>query len=157
MHIHLKVLKVDLLLDQLKNPILPLGLMILKGLLIGHYRHFNDNNICFMSHISCLIIRGSRGGAGVGQSVCSASEMLGVRISAATDLSRLNRKWQLHCSMLGIRCECHGSSEMTIINGCSMSQQVWHAKEPSMINGHKCRAQVKICNPSPATMTSPNE
>ena len=44
--------------------------------------------------------------------------MLGVRISAATDLSRLNRKWQLHCLKLGIRCECHRSSEMTIINGC---------------------------------------
>ena len=23
---------------------------------------------------------------------------------------------------------------------------MWHPKEPSLLNGHKCRAQVKICN-----------
>ena len=39
-------------------------------------------------------------------------------------------------SMLGNRCECHGSSALTIINGCPVSQQVWHAKEPSLLNGH---------------------
>ena len=32
---------------------------------------------------------------------------------------------------LGNGCECHGSSEMTMINGCPVSQQVWQAKEPS--------------------------
>ena len=39
---------------------------------------------------------------------------MGVRIPAATDLSRLNRKSPLHCQTLGIRFECHGTSEMTI-------------------------------------------
>ena len=31
---------------------------------------------------------------------------------------------QLHC-----HCECNGSSEITIINGCSVSQKVCHAKK----------------------------
>ena len=52
--------------------------------------------------------------------------MLGVWIPAATDLSRLNRK----CSMLGIRCECHGSSEMTIINGCPCRSRCDMLKNP---------------------------
>ena len=51
------------------------------------------------------------------------------------------------------QCECHGSSEMTIINGYSVSQQVWHSKEPSLLNGHKCRTQVKRCSPSAAMVT----
>ena len=34
------------------------------------------------------------------------------------------------------RCDCHGSSEITIINECPMSQQVWHAKKPSLLNDH---------------------
>ena len=46
-----------------------------------------------------------------------------------------------------------GSSEMTIIKGCPLSQQVWHVKEPSLLNGHKCQTQVKICSPSPAKMS----
>ena len=33
---------------------------------------------------------------------------------------------------------------MTIINECYVSQNVWHAKEPSLLNGHELRAQVKI-------------
>ena len=33
---------------------------------------------------------------------------------SATDLSHKNRLWHLHCQTLGNRCECHGSSEMTI-------------------------------------------
>ena len=58
---------------------------------------------------------------------------------------------------LGNRRECHRSSEMTIMNGCPVSQQVWRAKEPSMLSGHKCRAQVNICSLSPVMMTSPYE
>ena len=58
---------------------------------------------------------------------------------------------------LGNRRECHRSSEMTIMNGCPVSQQVWRAKEPSMLSGHKCRAQVKICSLSLVMMTSPYE
>ena len=48
--------------------------------------------------------------------------MVGARIPASIDLSRTNRKWQLHCQTLGNRCECHGSSEMSILNGCPVSQ-----------------------------------
>ena len=32
-----------------------------------------------------------------------------------------------------------GSSEMTIINGSPVSQWVWQAKKPSLLNGHNCR------------------
>ena len=39
-------------------------------------------------------------------------------ISPATDLSRRRMEWQLHCLTLENSCECHGSSEMIIINGC---------------------------------------
>ena len=67
----------------------------------------------------------------------------------------INRYWQLHCQTLGNRCECHGSTEMTIINGCPLSQYVWHAKELSLFNGHECWAKVKICSPSPVMVTSP--
>ena len=38
----------------------------------------------------------------------------------------------ISCKTLGNGCKCHRSSEMTIINGCSVSQQVWYAKEPSL-------------------------
>ena len=51
-------------------------------------------------------------------------------------------------SALGV---CHGSSEMTNLNGCPVSQWVWHAKEPSLL--YEC----KICSPSPEKVTSPNE
>ena len=59
-----------------------------------------------------------------------------------------------------LACKCNkreydGSPEITIINGCPVSQQIWHAKEPSLLNGHKCRAQVKICSPLPVIVTSP--
>ena len=54
---------------------------------------------------------------------------------------------------LGNGCKCHGSMEMTIIYGCPVSQYVWHAKEPSMINVHEYRAQVNICRFSPAMAT----
>ena len=56
----------------------------------------------------------NRGGGAVGKSVHLSSGRLGVGILAATDLSRKNRYWQLHCQSLGNRCECHGSSERTI-------------------------------------------
>ena len=46
---------------------------------------------------------------------------------------------------------------MTIINECPLSQWVWHSKEPLLLNGHKSREWVKICNPSPAMVTSPYE
>ena len=59
--------------------------------------------------------------------------------------------------MLGNRRAWHGSMEMTILNGCPMSQMVWHAKEPSLLNSQKCRAQVKIWSPSPVKVTSSYE
>ena len=34
---------------------------------------------------------------------------------------------------------------------------MWHAKESSLLNGHECRAYVKICSPSPAMVLSPYE
>ena len=46
---------------------------------------------------------------------------------------------------------------MTIINCRPVSQWVWHFKEPSLLNAHKCRVLVKICSPSPLMVTSPNE
>ena len=33
----------------------------------------------------------------------------------------------------------------------------WHVKEPSLLNGHECRAYVKMCCPSSVMVTSPNE
>ena len=41
-------------------------------------------------------------------------------------------------------CQCHGSSEMTITQGWPISQWVWQVKESSLLNGHKCRAWVKM-------------
>ena len=32
---------------------------------------------------------------------------------------------------------------------------MWHAKEPSLLNVHECRAEVKINSPSPVMVTSP--
>ena len=55
------------------------------------------------------------------------------------------------CTAKGV---CHGSSEMTNIKGRPVSQQVWHVKEHSLLNGHECRAKVKICSPSLAIVTS---
>ena len=60
-----------------------------------------------------------------------------------------------HCKTLGNRCKCHGSSVMTIVNVRLVSSCVWHVKEPSLLNGHECRAWVKICSPS--LVTSPYE
>lgn len=34
------------------------------------------------------------------------------------------------------RCECHGSSAVTIMNECLVSLYVWHAKEPLPPNAH---------------------
>ena len=39
-----------------------------------------------------------------------------------------------------LRCERYGSSEMTIINRCPVTQYVWHVKETSLLNGYKSRA-----------------
>ena len=77
-----------------------------------------------------------RGGEAVGQSIRLASGKLGVRIPAATDPSREKRQCQLPCKTLNNWCECHWSLELTIINGCPVSQQVWHTKELSLLNGH---------------------
>ena len=46
---------------------------------------------------------------------------------------------------------------MTIKNRCPVSQQAWHAKEPSLLNVHSRQAKVNICNPSPVMVTSPCE
>ena len=59
--------------------------------------------------------------------------------------------------MLGYRCKCHRSSEMSIIKSRPMLQWVWHVKEPSLLNGHKCQAKVKISTPSLAMVMSPYE
>ena len=48
-----------------------------------------------------------------------ASGMLVVRIPAARDLSC---KKKVSDSSTANRCECHGSSEIAVINGCSVSQ-----------------------------------
>ena len=37
----------------------------------------------------------------------------------------------MHCQTLGIRCECHGSSEMTIINGCPCHSRCGMLKNPN--------------------------
>ena len=83
----------------------------------------------------------------VGQSVRPASGRLNVRIPVSTDLGRKTGSDSSTAkrSTLGV-----SVTEMTIINGCPVSQYVWHAKEHSLLYGHKCRTQVKICNPSPA-------
>ena len=54
-------------------------------------------------------------------------------------------------------CEFYGTSEMTIINKCLLSQKVWHAKVPSLLIDHECRVYVKICSPSLVKTTSPYE
>ena len=57
----------------------------------------------------------------VGQSFRPARERLGVWMPAATDPSRENKLWQLHCQTLSNRCECHGFSQMTFMNWCPVS------------------------------------
>ena len=56
----------------------------------------------------------NRSGDAMSKSVRPASGRLGVRIPVTRDLSRKDRQWQCHCQTLGIRCECHGSLEMTL-------------------------------------------
>ena len=51
----------------------------------------------------------------------------------------------------------YGSSDMTIINRCVVSQQLWQAKERPLVNDCQCRVQIKICKPSPVMVTSPYE
>ena len=98
------------------------------------------NLVRFHQNVFC------RGDCAFGKSVRIACRRLGVRIPVATDLSRKNRQGQLHRQTLGIRCECQWSSYMTIKNGFPVLHQVWHAKEPSLLNGHESRAQGKICS-----------
>ena len=50
------------------------------------------------------------------------SPFSGVRSPVATDLSRKKGSDSSTAKTLGNRCECHGSSEMTIINGRPVSQ-----------------------------------
>ena len=54
---------------------------------------------------------------------------------------------------LCIRCEGHGSLEMTTVKRRSLSQLVWHVKLPLLLNGHECQRKVK----SPVMVTFPNE
>ena len=54
-----------------------------------------------------------------------ACERFGVRIPALTDPVKKG----IETSTVKRKCECHGSSKMTIINGCLVSQLVWHVKE----------------------------
>ena len=61
--------------------------------------------------------------AAVGQWIRAFAPQAGVRIPASTDKSRKNRQGQIHhCLTLGNRCECHRSSDITIVNGCHVSQ-----------------------------------
>ena len=53
---------------------------------------------------------------------------------------KLSLYWQLHCQMFGNKCECCRSLEMTILNGWPVSQWLWQAKKPSLLNGHECQA-----------------
>ena len=54
-------------------------------------------------------------------------------------------------------CECHGSSEMIIKKGLTVSQQLWHVKELSPLYDNECWFQVKICSCSPLMVISPND
>ena len=38
-----------------------------------------------------------------------------------------------------------------------MSQYVWHVKGLSLLSAHEFRVHVRICSPSPVTVTSRNE
>ena len=53
------------------------------------------------------------------------------------------------------RFKCYGSSDMTFVKSWSVSKQVLHVKEPSLLNSHECRVQVgKIFRPLPVMVTS---
>ena len=83
---------------------------------------------------------------------------LDVRILAATDLSLKTGCDSSTARLMAIDVNVRNVSlKMTIINGCPVSQKVWHSKEPSLLKGHECRAQVKICSLSSVTFTSPHE
>ena len=57
--------------------------------------------------------------------------------------------------MLSNKCEFHGSSEMTIINGFPLVTASVAPWRTQLLNGHECWAQVQICNPSTTMVTSP--
>ena len=67
----------------------------------------------------------------------SQKERLDFRIPAATDQS--SDSSDAKRSAIGV---CHGSSEITIINGYHVSPVllVWYANEPPLLNNHECRA-----------------
>ena len=64
----------------------------------------------------------NRGCGAMGYSARPASRRLSVRILAVTDLGCKKQVVTAPLLKLGNRCECHGSSEMTIINRCTVSQ-----------------------------------
>ena len=43
------------------------------------------------------------------------------------------------------------------INGCPVSQYLWHAKEPSLLNAYMCRAYVNIFRSPPVMVMFPYE
>ena len=56
----------------------------------------------------------------------------------------LNRCWQHYCQTSGIRCEDHGSSEMTIINGYPCHSRCDTLQNPhSSIKGHKHNSKLQ--------------
>ena len=82
----------------------------------------------------------------MGYSVSLACERLGVRIPAATDISRKNRWRQLDCQTLGNRCECRGFYTITIINECPLSQYSTDQTKPNR-KRTQTRPQVRFKGP----------
>ena len=72
----------------------------------------------------------------------------------ARDKSRSNRQLQLHNQILGTRCECQGSSGMTIYKDDPCHSRCGKLKKTNpLLNGHDGRALVKIYSPSPVMKT----
>ena len=66
------------------------------------------------------------------------TQRLGVRITAAIDLSRKTRQYNSYTaerSAISVSGRVLGE-EITKINGCPVSQQVWHATDPSLHSSH---------------------
>ena len=72
------------------------------------------------------------GGAGV-RAFTYLAEGWVLKYQLLKNLSRKDGQRQLHGQILDNRCECHGSSEVTIVNGCPVSKQVLHSKEPTLL------------------------
>ena len=60
---------------------------------------------------------------------------------------RQTRSWKIHFQTLGNRCKCHGSSKMTIINGCPLSYMYFFCS--GFISLRINRATIKMCVYSP--------